>query len=95
MSVDFNDANKAWAETMGVTYPLLSDVRRQMTRAYGVLYDDPKMAADPQQIGRYLRAQRAWVVIDKEGVVRYTKVTEPRNFQPPNDEILKVLSELK
>ena len=95
MSVDFNDANKAWAEKIGLTYPLLSDLRRQMTKAYGVLYDDPKMAEDPQRIPIYLHAKRAWFVIDKEGVIRYVKTTEPRDFQPPNDEILKVLSELK
>ena len=95
MSVDINDANKAWAEKMGVTYPLLSDARRQMAKAYGVLNDDPKMAEDPQKIPLYLRAKRAWFVIDKQGVIRYAKTTEPRDFQPPNDEILKVLSELK
>jgi len=95
VGVDFNDANKAWAEKMGVTYPLLSDIRRQMTKAYGVLSNDPKMLDDPQQIARYLRPQRAWFVIDKQGVIRYVKVTEPRDFKPPNDDILKVLSELK
>ena len=95
MSVDFNDANKAWAEKLGLTYPLVSDTRRQMTKAYGVLFDDPKMAEDPQRIATYLRAKRAWFVIDKQGVIRYAKTTEPREWQPPNDEILKVLSELK
>jgi len=95
VSVDFNDANKAWAEKLGLTYPLLSDARRQMTKAYGVLSDDPKMAEDPQRIPLYLRAKRAWFVIDKEGVIRYVKTTEPRDFQPPSDEILKVLRELK
>jgi peroxiredoxin len=95
VSVDFNDANKAWAEKIGVTYPLLSDLRRQMAKAYGGLNDDPKMAEDPQRIPLYLHAKRAWFVIDKEGVIRYAKTTEPRDFQPPNDEILKVLSELK
>ena len=44
---------------------------------------------------RYLRTRRAWVVIDKEGVIRYMRTNEPRDWQPPNDEILKVLSELK
>ncbi len=63
MSVDFNDANKAWAEN--------------------------------QRIPTYLRAKRAWFVIDKQGVIRYVKTSEPREWQPPNDEILKVLSELK
>jgi glutaredoxin-dependent peroxiredoxin len=95
VSVDINDANKAWAEKMGVTYPLLSDARRQMAKAYDVLNNDPKMAEDPQRITTYLRAQRVWFVIDKQGVIRYTKTAEPRTWQPPNDEILKVLSELK
>jgi peroxiredoxin len=95
VSVDFNDANKAWAEKMGVTYPLLSDTRRQMGKAYGVLFDDPKMAEDPQRIPTYLRTKRAWVVIDQEGVIRYMRTNEPRDWQPPNDEILKVLGELK
>ena len=90
ISVDSNDANKAFAEKLGLTYPLLSDVRRQMARAYGVLYDDPAMANDPTTIFRYLRAKRSWFVIDKEGVVRYTKTTEPRDIIP-NDEILEVL----
>lgn len=95
VSVDFNDANKAWAEKLGITYPLLSDTRRQMAKAYGVLNDDASMAADPQKIPLYLRTKRAWVVIDKTGIVRYVKTTEPRDFQPPNDEILQVLGKYK
>ena len=95
VSVDFNDANKAWAEKLGLTYPLLSDTRRQMAKAYDVLNDDPKMAEDPQKIPTYLRAKRAWFVIDKQGVIRYVKVGAPGEPLLPNDEILKVLSELK
>ena len=94
MSVDINDANKAWAEKMGISYPLLSDSRRQMAKAYGVLYDDPKLGQDPATIGRYLRAQRAWFVIDKNGVIRFAQTNEPRDLLP-NDQLLKVLSELK
>ena len=63
VSVDTNNANKAWAEEMGVTYPFLSDVRRQMTRAYGVLCDDPKMART-QHI-RSLLASQARLVRDR------------------------------
>ena len=94
VSVDINDANKAWAKEMGITYPLLSDIRRQMTKAYGVLYDDPKLGEDPATIGRYLRAKRAWFVIDKQGVVRFAQTNEPRDIIP-NDDILKELSALK
>jgi peroxiredoxin len=95
VSADVNDANKAWAKQMGITYPLLSDTRRQMLRAYGALYDDPKLVEDPATIARYLRGKRAFFVIDKEGMVRYAKITEPRDTTPPSDEMLKVLNELK
>ena len=94
ISVDFNDANKAWGERLGLKYPLLSDARRQIARAYGVLNDDPALAKDPARIAGYLRAKRSWFVIDKEGIVRYARVTDPRGLVP-NDEILEVLSKLK
>jgi peroxiredoxin len=94
VSVDFNPANQAWAEKIGITYPLLSDAQRIVSRAYGALNDDPKMAEDPNQIRTYLRSKRAWFIIDKGGVIRYTKTTPPRELVP-NDELLKVLSELK
>jgi peroxiredoxin len=94
VSVDENEANKAWAKMMGITYPLLSDTRRQMAKAYGVLYDDPKLVEDPATIRRYIRAKRAWFVIDKGGVIRFVKTTEP-TVLVPNDELLKVLRELK
>ena len=94
ISVDFNNANKAWGEMIGLTYPLLTDVRREMTRAYGVLNDDPAMAQDSKRIAGYLRAKRSWFVVDKEGVIRYVRVTDPRGLVP-NDEILEVLAKLK
>ena len=43
---------------------------------------------------RYLRAKRAWFVIDKQGVVRFAQTNEPRDIIP-NDDILKELSALK
>ena len=92
--MDFNDANKAWGEKLGLKFPLLSDLRREMTRAYGVLNDDPTMAQDTKRIPVYLRAKRSWFVVDKEGVVRYVRVTDPRGLVP-NDEILEVLAKLK
>jgi peroxiredoxin len=94
VSVDANDANKAWAEKMGITYPLMSDTRRQMTKTYGVLFDDPKLAEKPETMPRYLRAKRAWFVIDKQGIIRFAQINEPRDLIP-NDDILKVLSTLK
>ena len=93
MSVDINDANKAWAEKLGVTYPMLSDARRQMSKAYGVLNDDPTMAEDPQRIAAYLRAKRAWFVIDKQGVIRHI-FNDMFNAQKHIGEALKVVQSI-
>ena len=49
VSVDWPGANQAWAWGMGLTYPLLSDLSRAVPQAYGVLYADPAMAANPKQ----------------------------------------------
>ena len=59
-----------------------------------MLYDAPERATDPKKIPRYLRTKRSWFVIDKEGVIRFAKVTVPRDFTPPNDAILKVLKDM-
>ena len=73
---------------------MLSDLRRQVARAYGVLQDDAAMASDPARIPQYLRAKRSWFIVDKDGVVRYARVTDPRGLVP-NDEMLEVLAKLK
>jgi peroxiredoxin len=93
VSVDFNDANIAWAEKLGLTYPFLSDVRREASKAYGVIFDDPALADDPKTLPRYLRSRRSWFVIDKEGVVRFAHVATTRDLLP-NDDILQVLRTL-
>jgi peroxiredoxin len=94
VSVDFNGANQAWSEKLGLKYPLLADTRREISRAFGVLNDDPKLAEDPKRVGSYFRAKRAWFVIDKEGVVRYARVNDPRGLIP-NDEILEVVNKYR
>ena len=67
---------------------MLSDTERVTAKAYGVLYNDPKDSV------LYRRAKRSWFVIDKEGIIRYEKITGPGEFDQ-TDEVLKVLSELK
>ena len=94
ISVDFNAANTVFAEKLGLKFPLLSDTRRVMTRAYGVLNDDPAAANDSKRIAGYLRAKRAWFIIDREGIVRYAKVGDSRGIMP-NDELLEVLQKLR
>ncbi len=94
ISVDFNAANTVFAEKLGLKFPLLSDTRRTMTRDYGVLNDNPALANDAKRIAGYLRAKRAWFIIDREGIVRYAKVGDPRGIMP-NDELLEALEKLR
>ncbi len=65
-----------------------------MSRAYEVLNDDPAAANDPARIAGYLRAKRSWFIVDRNGVVVYARVTDPRGLVP-NDEMLEVLAKLK
>lgn len=55
-------SQKAFVDLAKINYPLLSDRGGRMLRAYGV-YDETKRAA-----------KRAYVIIDKEGVIRYLNI---------------------
>jgi peroxiredoxin len=94
VTVEINEANKAWVEKMGVTYPFLSDRDRVVTKAYGILNDDPKLLEDPKTIIRHMRPKRSWFIIDKAGIIRFAKTTEPTVIIP-NDELLNALSGLQ
>ncbi len=59
MSVDSQFANKAYAEQIGVNFPLLSDFTRKITEEYGIL--NPKFPV----------ANRTTFVIDKQGVIQH------------------------
>ena len=57
VSMDSPFANKAWAQQIGVTFPLLSDLGGEITRQYGVF--NPKSKA----------ARRVTYLIGKDGKV--------------------------
>ena len=58
ISVDSYAANRRFKEDIGVTFPLLSDFKRQAVRAYGIF----------DEAAGY--GTRATFVIDKEGRIR-------------------------
>ena len=83
LSVDSVWSHKAFAEKMGIGYPLLADF-------------EPKGAV-ASKFGLYLSdkgiTNRATVIVDKRGVVRYVQVYEilsPRNNQDLVAEIRKL-----
>jgi peroxiredoxin Q/BCP len=45
VSVDTPETNKAFAQSLGVDYPLLSDPTRAVATAYGVVDEDQPFAA--------------------------------------------------
>lgn len=60
--MDSSPANKAFAEKIGVTFPLLSDWKRQTTKEYGLF----------NETSGYGR--RATFVIDKDGIIQHVEV---------------------
>lgn len=83
LSVDSAWAHKAFAQQLGVSYPLLADFhpRGEVAAKFGLYLDDKGIT------------QRATVVIDKQGVVRYVHVNEVLQ-QRDNKEIEKALQQL-
>jgi len=59
ISVDSPFANKRFAEDLGISYPLLSDFHRTVSRLYGVLDEERGVA------------RRTTFVIDRQGIIRY------------------------
>lgn len=80
VSTDAGPSKKAWADSLGgVSYHLLSDFypQGQVARDFGVMREDGL-------------AERAVVVIDKAGVVRWTKLYAMPE-QPPVAELFEAL----
>ena len=59
ISVDSSPANKVFAKQEGLTFPLLSDFQRIVSKDYGILNDT------------YGFANRVTFVVDKEGVIQH------------------------
>jgi peroxiredoxin len=68
MSVNTAFSQKAFADFAKINYPLLSDSDGKAIKAFGA-YNEERRAA-----------KRAYVIIDKEGVVRYLDI-RPSNSE--------------
>jgi glutaredoxin-dependent peroxiredoxin len=79
ISIDSPAANNAFAEKIGVTFPLLSDMNRKVLKLYGIL----KM--ENVQREEYGWAQRTTFVVDKQGMIR--QVEEEASAINPNNAV--------
>jgi len=59
ISVDSQFANREFAKQIRVNFPILSDFRRTVSKAYGVLNDEHGFA------------NRTTFVVDREGIIRH------------------------
>ena len=76
-------SQQAFAASLGVDFPLLSDWDREVCAAYGVQYDVWK--------GHRGLAKRAVFVIDRDQVVRYRWVTDDALVLPDLDAVVDTL----
>ena len=82
MSVNTAFSQKAFADFAKINYPLLADRDGKVMTAFGV-YDQERR-----------QAKRSYVIIDKEGVVRYLSV-RPSNSEKDLLSTEDLLSEVK
>ena len=86
VSTDSEFVHLAWRkdreELRALPFPMLSDIKRELSGALGVL--DPEAGV----------AQRATYIVDPEGVIRFVYVTDLNVGRSP-DEVLRVLDGLQ
>ena len=80
ISTDSPFSHEAWAKSVGISnYPLLSDIHRTTSRAYGVYWPD------------WNANVRATFVIDKQGTIRVVERYGKSELPSPD----KILAEVK
>ncbi len=73
ISIDSPAANNAFAKQIGVTFPLLSDMTRKVSKEYGILNDEMQFA------------NRTTFVVDKQGLIQH--IEEGRSAVDPTNAI--------
>jgi peroxiredoxin (alkyl hydroperoxide reductase subunit C) len=86
VSIDSEYVHLAWRraqqELKDLPFPMLSDIKRELSAALGIL--DPQAGV----------AQRATYIVDPEGVIRFVYVTDLSVGRSP-EEVLRVLDALQ
>jgi peroxiredoxin len=82
ISADSRHSHKAWAEQLGITFPLLADRKSEAIRAYGV--QNPDGAAN-----------RATFVVDEHGKIARADVSPDRNIIPEIPKVFDALEQME
>jgi peroxiredoxin len=87
VSIDVVGALQAFSEKLSLTYPLLSDFSRETVKKYGMMVDDPHSVS-------FRLAQRAYVVIDQQGIIRYKRIMEDPDHALDSQEIFTTVQKI-
>ncbi|MEL6390474.1 MAG: redoxin domain-containing protein [Bacteroidota bacterium] len=87
ISVDSPFTLAKFKETEQISFPLLSDFNKEVSRAYGALYED--FVLDLKGVSK-----RSAFVIDADGIVKYAEVLDDAGQQPNFAGILEALKRL-
>jgi len=87
ISVDTPFAQEAWAQKEKISIRLASDLNKEVTKKYDVLF--------PMLAGIGDTSARAAIVIDKNGVVQYSEQTPTPKDLPHFDKVKETLAKLK
>jgi peroxiredoxin len=87
ISVDSLFTLARYKDDQQLNFPLLSDFNKEVSKAYGCLYDT--FVFDMHGVSK-----RSAFVIDKMGIIRYAEVLETASDLPNFSQIQKALSEL-
>ncbi len=82
ISVDSHYAHEVFRRQLGLSFPLLSDLKREVSELYGVLRKEASIT------------QRAVFVIDRQGMVRYKDVSPNPGVIPKHDPLIETLKSL-
>jgi peroxiredoxin len=83
ISVDSHYANTAFAERLGLSFPLLSDFHRETSAAYGVLIESSGHSG------------RAVFVVDRQGRIAYRDLSPTPREIPDQEALLRALEGLQ
>jgi peroxiredoxin len=88
VSVDSPFANKEFAAKNGLSFPLLSDITRDVIKQYDVVFND--LAG----VKGFTVAKRAVFVIDRQGTVRYKWIAPEPKVEPNYAEVTAAVKKL-
>jgi len=91
VGISVNDpwSSREFAEKNMLTFPLLCDYKREVIRLYDV--ELPNFAG----LDGYTAAKRSVFILDKQGIVRYTWISDNPAVEPNYNEIQLFLEQMK